>query len=132
MERAGRLIGKLKIPKGVVEPEALAKKAWPIAVGVKIARHTLALALVRATLVVEVEDAVWQRQLYSLRNQILKNVQEAMGNKDVQEIEFRPMLRKREAHRADAARSASGDEADGIQDPVLERFYRASRRNAAS
>ena len=36
MERAGRLIGKLKIPKEVLEPEALACAAWPVAVGRKI------------------------------------------------------------------------------------------------
>ena len=69
MERAGRLIGKLKLPKAVLDPESMARSAWPAAVGKRIAARTRAVKLVRHSLVVECEDAVWQRQLNTLKYQ---------------------------------------------------------------
>ena len=65
MERAGRVLGKLKLAKQSVSDEELARSAWPAAVGKKIALRTQAVTLVRTRLVVEVEDAVWQRQLWA-------------------------------------------------------------------
>jgi len=53
MERAGSLIGKLKLSPEVYDPETRARAAWALAAGKKIAAHTLASALVRGTLVVE-------------------------------------------------------------------------------
>src|SRR4051812_2279616 len=105
MERAGRLIGKLKIPTGSVSPEELARTVWPFAVGTKIAAHSAAVSLVRSCLIVEVEDAIWQRQLTTMRAQILKCVQDVLGAKAVEEIAFRPMPpRRRMPQRAETAR----------------------------
>src|SRR5579883_842174 len=74
MERAGRVLGKMSLSRGGVTPEQLARSAWPLAVGKRIASRTGQITLVRQTLVVEVQDNVWQRQLFSLRGQILNKL----------------------------------------------------------
>src|SRR5258708_22045361 len=89
MERAGRLIGKMKLSPGVADPEARARAAWPVAAGKKIAEHTRATVLVRGALVVAVEDLVWQRQLNALRHFLLRNLREALGQHTVTHIHFR-------------------------------------------
>jgi predicted nucleic acid-binding Zn ribbon protein len=123
MERAGRLIGKMKLSPGVVDPETRARAAWPVAAGKKIAEHTRAAALVRGSLVVEVEDQVWQRQLNTLRHFLLRNLREALGDQTVTEIDFRPMPRRIAPQKAATARPA-----DGIEDPVMGILYRESKK----
>jgi predicted nucleic acid-binding Zn ribbon protein len=123
MERAGRLIGKLKLSPGVVDPEARARAAWPVAAGKKIAEHTRAGNLVRGSLIVEVEDVVWQRQLNTLRHFLLRNLREALGEETVIDIDFRPMPRRMAPQRAASARPA-----DGIEDPVMGMLYRESKK----
>ncbi len=122
MERAGRLIGKLKLD--VDDPELRARAAWKVAAGKKIAGHTRAAALVRGSLVVEVEDPVWQRQLNTLRGFLLRNLEKALGEALVTDIDFRPMPKRREPQRAE---TASGREVD---DPILDLLYKQSRKNA--
>ena len=99
MERAGRLIGKLKLD--VDDPELRARAAWKVAAGKKIAEHTRAVALVRGSLVVEVEDQVWQRQLKTLSGFLLRNLEKALGEAMVTDIDFRPMPKRREPQRAE-------------------------------
>jgi predicted nucleic acid-binding Zn ribbon protein len=123
MERAGRLIGKMKLSPGVVDPETRARAAWAVAAGKKIAEHTRAVTLVRGSLVVEVEDQVWQRQLNTLRHFLLRNLREALGDQTVTEIDFRPMPRRMAPQKAAAARPA-----DGIEDPVMGMLYRESKK----
>ena len=53
MERAGRLIGKMKASPGLTDPETRVRMAWPVAAGKKIALKTRATSLVRGALVVE-------------------------------------------------------------------------------
>ena len=101
MERAGSLIGKLKLSPEMADPETRARAAWALAAGKKIAAHTLASALVRGTLVVEVEDIVWQRQLNTLRHFLLRNLKEVLGEGLVTEIDFRPMPPRRKPQRAE-------------------------------
>ena len=136
MERAGRLISKLKIPKEVLEPEALARTAWPVAVGRKIAAHARAVRLVRATLVIECEDSVWQNHLATLSYQIVRNLQSILGPKVVTGLDFRPAVPRRGPQTALAARkeatpvaAARKDEADSIADPVFRHLYKQSRKN---
>ncbi len=128
MQRAGSLIGKLKFSPELADPEARARAAWALAAGKKIAAHTTALALVRGSLVVEVEDIVWQRQLNTLRHFLLRNLREALGEDLVTEIDFRPMRHdapeRRKPQRADAARR----DATGIEDPVMALLYRQSQK----
>ncbi len=131
MERASKLIRGLRLPGDTLSPEELACAAWPAAVGKKIAAHTRAARLVRERLIVEVEDNTWQRQLFSLRGFILRNLEKHLGAGLVGDLEFRVMPQRRDPQRE--VRSMPGlfaDEADGIADPVLRDIYRASRKRA--
>jgi hypothetical protein len=123
MERAGRLVGKMKLPPQVADAETRARAAWPVAAGKKVARHTRATALVRGTLVVEVGDVIWQRQLATLRHFLLGNLRRELGEELVIEIDFRPTPARRPPQPAESARPS----ADGIQDPVLALLYRRSQ-----
>src|ERR1035437_3525723 len=79
MQRASKLIRELRLPGGTLSPEELACAMWPEAVGKKIAAPTRAVRMVRARLVVEVEDKTWQRQLFMLTRHILGNLERAAG-----------------------------------------------------
>jgi hypothetical protein len=129
MERAGRVLGKLKLTKQGVSDEELAQSAWPVAVGKKIALRTHAFRLVRNRLVVEVEDAVWQRQLWTLREQILQRMEQVLGRKIVEEIEFRVAVPRMKPSRAEVL-TYSTDEADMIRDPIFRSAYKAARKRA--
>ena len=121
MERAGRLIGKLKLK--VDDPELRACAAWKVAAGKKIAEHTRATRLVRGSLVVEVSDAVWQRQLSTLSRMLVSNLEKALGEALVTDIDFRPMPRRKEPQRAERAIGR-----EDVLDPVLDVLYRQSRK----
>ena len=92
----------------------------------KIAAHTRATTLVRDTLIVEVEDIVWQRQLSTLRHFLLRNLHGILGEPLVREIDFRPMPARRPPELAAAARSFTIDEGGGIEDPVMALIHRQS------
>jgi len=128
LERAGSLIGKLKLSPAMADPETRARAAWALAAGKKIGRHTLASALVRGTLVVEVEDIVWQKQLNTLRHFLLDNLREVLGEELVTGIDFRPMPARRKPQRAESARGKSY----GIEDPVMAMLYRESKRRGTA
>ena len=132
MERAGRTLAKLKL-SGNISGDALALAAWPAAVGARIASHASAVALVRGNLIVEVEDAIWQKQLFHLRHHILVKVHELLGDASVTDVEFRLATPRRPPQRAEMLRTseASGDEADGIPDRVLRIVYKQARKKAA-
>jgi predicted nucleic acid-binding Zn ribbon protein len=121
MQRAGQLIGKLKISRDPADAEARARAAWRVAAGKKIAEHTRATAVVRGSLIVEVEDVVWQRQLNTLRHFLVRNLNSALGEAMITEIDFRPMPPRREPQRAMTARPGQ------IEDPVLDLLYRRSQ-----
>jgi hypothetical protein len=104
-------------------------------VGKAIAAHTLRVKLVRETLVVEVEDAIWQKQLYCLSGQIVDRLHQVTGSTAIKDVEFRVGAPRRQPQRAPSRDSAPGavpDEADGIQDPVLNKVYRLSRKRATA
>jgi len=129
MERAGSLIGKLKLPAAMADPEIRVRAAWAAAAGKKIARHTRATMLVRDTLVVEVEDMVWQRQLATLRPILVHNLNKTLGAALVADIDFRPMPARRKPQMAQTVRPKAGhDEADSITDPVMRMLYRQARK----
>lgn len=131
MERASKLIRGLGLPGDTITAEELACAAWASSVGKKIATHTRAAKLVRLRLIVEVEDKVWQRQLFALTPHILNNLAKHLGNGAIEDLEFRIVPRRREPQRALAAAPAGlVDEADAISDPVLRSLYRASRAKA--
>jgi len=137
MERAGRTLAKLKL-SDTISSEELACAAWPVAIGSRIASHTTAIGLVRGNLVVECEDAVWQRQLFYLKTHILKKIHEVLDTSTVTDVEFRMAgPRRRPPQIAVQPRAPLADtrvledEADGITDAGLRIIYRQSRKKAA-
>lgn len=131
MERAGRALARLKLSRHGVEDEQLARAAWPVAVGKKVALRTMPLALVRTRLVIEVEDRIWQRQLWGLREQILRALGDVLGRRIVEELEFRIAGPQRKPPQVAAVPLALfADEADQIRDPMFRNIYKASRRKA--
>ena len=134
MERASKFIRGLGLPGDTLNMDEFVRAAWPVAVGKRLASHTRVAKMVRTKLVVEVEDVIWQRQLFALTGQILKNLVKSIGAGAVEDIEFRVVSRRRDPARAtvstEAAATPQLDEADGIADPVLRELYRASRKRA--
>jgi predicted nucleic acid-binding Zn ribbon protein len=136
MERAGRLIPKLKLSATLHDPESRAMAAWKLAAGEKIARHTRAASLVRGALVIEVEDYTWQRTVAGFEKFLLINLRAALGEDVVTSLDFRPMrkpmsiaepevqISRRGPQRAESARSAG----DLVADPFLDQNYRQSKK----
>lgn len=132
MERVGRALAKLKLKAQGVTDEQLARAAWGPAVGKTVANRTKAVSLVRTRLVVEVEDQIWQRNLFGLRGQIVRRLEDVLGRSIVQELEFRIVIPRREAARAETANTLFTDEADTIRDPVFRSIYKAARKKASA
>jgi hypothetical protein len=131
MERASKLIRGLGLPGEAGSDERIACAAWAQCVGKKLAAHTRAARMVRSRLIVEVEDSVWQRQLFTLTGQILGVLDKNLGHGVVEDVEFRVVPRRKEPQRAIApAPARTFDEAESIADPILRSIYRASRKKA--
>ena len=130
MERASKLIQSLRLPADAISCEEVVRAAWPLAVGKKIAAHTRPARMVRTRLIVEVEDAVWQRQLFTLSRHMLGNLEKSVGKGVVEDLEFRIVPRRRGPQLASAPVPAPRDEAESITDPVLRSIYKAARRKA--
>jgi predicted nucleic acid-binding Zn ribbon protein len=128
MERAGHFIAKWKRARTAMSQEELVIAAWRAAVGPNIANRTRPVGLVRMRLVVEVEDAIWQRNLHGLSAQILRNLKTYLDADAPQDLEFRVGVPRRPAQREERI----PDEADQIADPLLSWIYRTSRRKAGA
>jgi len=130
MDHASRILakwaGSSETGKELVSHERLAVGAWKKAVGKRLAERARAIKLVRDRLVVGVDDEIWQKNLWGLRNQILKNLEAAIGPGIVASVEFRILPPKIEPQRAPLALTHA-DEAEHIKDPGLRRIYRNSR-----
>jgi predicted nucleic acid-binding Zn ribbon protein len=96
MERAGKSVARL-LEKPGVPAEDIAKAAWPAAVGRRIAQYARPAALVRDKLIVEVDDAIWQRQLWQMRAPILAKLCALLGANLVHDLEFRIAIPRRPA-----------------------------------
>lgn len=128
MERASRFLGKLT---GPIDVDDLARAAWPLAVGKKVAARTRPARMVRTRLIVEVEDLVWKKQLFTLSKQILTNLERHLGAGIVDDLEFRIMPPRRDPQRAEVAqRSRADDDADQIADPTMRNMYKLARKKA--
>ena len=77
--------------------EAAAIAAWKHAAGDGLKDHAVPLKLENRTLTVAVADAIWQKQLHSMRGQLLFRVNSILGQPIVSAIEFviDPKLSKR-------------------------------------
>jgi hypothetical protein len=137
MDQASRIIARWSGASAVISPERIACSAWNKAVGKRLAERTRAIKLVRDRLVVEVEDEVWRKNLWSLRYQILKNIEKAIGTQIVADVEFRVMPPRRGPQREESpglhpagynVEDVVEDDSMEIADPGLRRIYRNSRR----
>jgi predicted nucleic acid-binding Zn ribbon protein len=132
MERAGKALAKLKL-SDAISPDQLAFAAWPAAVGKRIAVHACPKALVRGSLLIETDDAVWQKQLFHLRFDILAKLTEVLGSGIITDLEFRmagAAPRRPPQSAQSHSNSVSPDDADRIQDPVMRILYKQSRTRA--
>jgi len=127
MERAGRLLAGMRLPGVSLTPDEVVRAAWPVAVGKRIALRAQAAVLAGSTLIVEVDDEIWRRQLTTLAGQIMGRLRKVVGRDLVHRIEFRQGLPRRPVQRA---ATLCGDEAEAIPDSGLRMAYRASRRKA--
>ncbi len=139
MERAARLIKSNKYSRQILTDDDIVRAVWPAAVGKSVAAHTSRMKLVRTTLVVEVEDSIWQKQLHTLSTQILSRIRKLTGSDSIQDIEFRigvprrqPQLAASRQTTSAAAVTPASDDSELIQDPVLKKVYRLSRRKATA
>jgi hypothetical protein len=141
MERAARVLRKAKQSQSILDDSQALEAVWPTAVGKAIVRHVSKLRRVRTTLVVEVEDAIWQRQLRLLEHQIVGRIRMLLPDLEIHDMEFRVGVPRREAQRAGTPSGVaverlstpnSDDEADRISDPVLKKIYQMSRRKASA
>lgn len=130
MDQASRILALWKGVSDVISEERIAVGAWKKAVGKRIADRTRAVKLVRHTLVVEVDDEMWRRNLWSLRYQILRNLEKAVGPEIVHEVELRVMPPRREPQRDTGEHLLLQplDDSAGITDPGLRRIYRAAKK----
>jgi hypothetical protein len=136
MDQASRIIAQWTGVSNVISHERIACAAWAKAVGKTIALRTRAVKLVRSTLVVEVEDEIWRKNLWSLRYQILRNLEKAVGTEIVTAVELRVMPPRfgpqREVRQLEVKQGLALeiplDEAETIADPGLRRIYKAARR----
>jgi predicted nucleic acid-binding Zn ribbon protein len=132
MERAGKSLAKLKL-SGAISQDDLARAAWPAAVGKRIAAHAAAKSLVRGSLIVEVEDGIWQKQLFYLRFQILAKLQEVLGAGVITDVEFRIATPRRPPQPALSLNATKPlDEADAISDPGMRIVYKQARKKASA
>ncbi len=132
MEPASRILAAHFVSGGsggdLIGRDRLACAAWKKAVGARLAKVTRAQKLVRDRLVVEVDDELWRDNLWSLRGQILHNLEKAIGPGIVGHLEFRVMPPRREPQREIALPGVPRDEALDIEDVGMRRIYRNSRR----
>jgi predicted nucleic acid-binding Zn ribbon protein len=134
MERAGRILSRLKAARGSLPASELVAAAWPAAVGLRLAAHTRVVGLYNGRLIAEAEDEIWQQNLTSLSAQILANLRKLLQSEAPREIEFRIGARRRPPQRAESVRAPGlfGREASGIADPELDYLYTQSRRKAGA
>ncbi len=127
MERVTRLLAKLKSDS--IPLDELARQVWPLAVGKIIAGHTQYAGLVRRCLVVEVEDAIWRKQLTAITPDILRKLEKLIGPGVVTDVEFRvAALRMRPRKERPLPLFDQADEATQIADPIFRRLYAVDRR----
>jgi len=104
MERAGRILSRLRSAQATLTPGQLAAAAWTAAVGARLAAHTRVITLDRGRLIVEAEDPLWQKNLASLSAPILSNLRRLLGEMAPRELDFRLGAPRRPPLREPAAR----------------------------
>ena len=122
----------MKLPDAVSHQD-LACAAWTAVVGKRLARHAWPKALVRGNLIVETEDAIWQKQLFHLRFQIMPKLIDILGVGIVRDLEFRIATPRRPPQPAESlSPRKSLDEADLIEDSIFRMVYKQARKKASA
>jgi predicted nucleic acid-binding Zn ribbon protein len=113
--------------------EAAAVAAWKHAVGEGLQKHAVPKKLDGNVLIVEVRDSIWQKQLGTMKEQLLFRVNSILGQAIVKEIELRVNPRAvRVARPKNVESSEVADNevpfellsaASGIQDKELRRKF---------
>jgi predicted nucleic acid-binding Zn ribbon protein len=129
MQRAARLISKTRLQNARLAPEEFAEAVWPAAVGKRLAQRTGPVKLYGRKMVVDVEDATWQKQLTTMSGQILTKLQILAGPGMVESVEFR-IGTPRRGPRVALPFADTDDRADGISDPIFRQLYLASRERS--
>jgi len=78
-----------QIPPSEELLEKVVLAAWKPAVGEAVWRRTHPYRLHRSTLIVSVPSALWQRELWQLRKEILEKLNSVLGQRAVTTLEFR-------------------------------------------
>ena len=68
--------------------EAATMAAWKFAAGDQLKGHAVPLKFEAGTLTVSVADAIWRRQLHTMRGQLLFRVNSILGQPLVRTLEF--------------------------------------------
>jgi len=68
--------------------EAAAIAAWKFVAGDGLKDHALPVKLAERTLTISVSDAIWQKQLHSMRGQLLFRINSTLGQPIVGALEF--------------------------------------------
>jgi hypothetical protein len=68
--------------------EAATLAAWKHAAGAGLKEHAVPVKLVERTLTVAVADAIWQKQLHSMRSSLLFRINSLLGQSIVGTIDF--------------------------------------------
>ena len=131
MDRAGSILAKLGLLERASTLEQRMARCWASAVGRQIASRSRVLKLAESTLIVEVEDAVWQRQLQGLKKQILGRLRTESDSRLIRNIRFQ-VARPRKTPKSQPMPSRKADEADGIEDPTLRKLYIAARKKESA
>ena len=134
MERAGRILSRLRSANGTLTATQLAVSAWPAAVGRRLASRTRVTFFEHGRMIVEAEDALWQKNLSALSPQILANLRSLLQESAPSQVEFRVGARRRPPRREEPVQPAGlfATEPSGIADPSLDYVYRLSRRKAGA
>jgi hypothetical protein len=129
MDPASKLLNDLKSLERLESIHQKLQRCWKSAVGAKIANHSRVVQLRNRTLDVAVDDTVWKSQLEQLQQHIVERVRSVSGVAEIQRVTFRvspPRIKPQVAQ----APLFGADEADRIEDPLLRRIYKNSRRKA--
>lgn len=127
MQRASKVLNKVKLPSARLAPEEMGEAIWPAAAGKRLAGRTGPVRMYGRKMVVEVEDAVWKKQLSAMSMQLLTRLQQLAGPSLVDSLEFRVGLPRRKPMAMALSITAADDPADGITDPTFRQLYLASR-----
>ena len=117
--------------------EAAALVAWKHGVGEGLQNHAIATKLNAGTLIVEVRDAIWQKQLRTMKEQLLFRVNSVLGQAIVKDIELQvnPQVAFAAQPKSDEPREIADNEipfdllaaASAIQDRQLrQKFIKAA------